>query len=299
MIGQPKVFVSYATVDLQLAQLVKHELDEAGAEIWEFDASAVPGTDAWTSILETISKSDYFVVLLSSSAVASRAVQEEIRHAHYCCLNQSSPICIPVILELGVQVPIQIVKEVRIAHSAEDPALSVQMLKKAMGLDSSGLFHDSIHIEECREATQEFRVKLEVADFFSRLVHHNPEISKEFNSRVQPTRESAGGRFRYGDLTVAEWFVPDYWVEFRHGKGQRNGEYIFLVRQALLHGVRRGYSITTNILAKVEGTSHEEFVEDSTIQDDWKLVKSTLTLRFVGFRDTVAARLAERSGSSA
>jgi hypothetical protein len=101
------------------------------------------------------------------------------------------------------------------------------------------------------------------------------------------------------DLTVVEWFVPNYWVEFRRGKGERNGQYLFMVRQALLHGVRRGYSITTNILARVEGISHEEFVDHPTNSDDWKLVKSKLTLRFAGFQDTFAAHFAETPGTSA
>lgn len=75
----PKVFISYASKDRQLADRLRTDLATAGADPWQFDHSAVPGTDAWDVILTRIGQSDYFLVVLSLQAVESDAVREEIR----------------------------------------------------------------------------------------------------------------------------------------------------------------------------------------------------------------------------
>jgi hypothetical protein len=110
----PKTFISYATPDIGLAQRLKEDLQRAGCDPWQFDLSAIPGTDAWTAILERIDKSDFFIVIVSQNAMTSRAVLEEIAHAHYCSVNNADgrPRIIPLVIEEHVTLPRQIVRAV-------------------------------------------------------------------------------------------------------------------------------------------------------------------------------------------
>jgi hypothetical protein len=78
MAAHPKVFISYVSADRELATQLRADLETAGADPWQFDHSAVPGTDAWDVILDRISQSDYFLVLLSPQALESQAVREEM-----------------------------------------------------------------------------------------------------------------------------------------------------------------------------------------------------------------------------
>ena len=98
---RPKVFISYVSADRELATQLRADLEMAGADPWQFDYSAIPGTDAWDVILNRIAESDYFLVLLSPQALQSQAVREEIDHAHYSRLNgpEQRPVQIPLILD--------------------------------------------------------------------------------------------------------------------------------------------------------------------------------------------------------
>ncbi len=102
-----KAFISFCSTDRLLAQRLQRDLATAGCSSWQFDISAVPGTDAWDAILERIEQSEFFLVLLSEAAFRSRSVNEEISHAHYCSLNSPSrmPRIIPLVLQDGVTVP--------------------------------------------------------------------------------------------------------------------------------------------------------------------------------------------------
>jgi hypothetical protein len=76
--------------------------------------------DAWEPILEQIENSDFFLVLISSAALASAPVIEEIDHAHYARLNNGSrrPVIIPICLEAAVEIPRKIRRFGRIDLSA-------------------------------------------------------------------------------------------------------------------------------------------------------------------------------------
>jgi len=78
-----RVFISYSSSDKDFAQKLYRDLSSAGAKPFEFVESSSPGSAAWSQILEWISDSDVFIVLLSSSTPKSRAVKEEMEQANY------------------------------------------------------------------------------------------------------------------------------------------------------------------------------------------------------------------------
>jgi len=70
-----------------------------GAAVYEFEESAKPGSDAWEEVLARIEDSDWFIVLLTEAAIASKPVTEEIRYAFYCYVNAGKPTLIPGLIE--------------------------------------------------------------------------------------------------------------------------------------------------------------------------------------------------------
>ena len=254
MPSRPTVFISYASSERELALRLCDDLKAIGADAWQFDQSAVPGTEAWDSILTCISQSDYFVVLLSSQAIQSRAVREEIDHAHYSSLNgpKRRPIAIPLILDDSVTVPPKLARAVRMAYRPSAHSTVVSGLARAMGIESTApLFAFASELETTHVSDQEFDVDREVEAFFSSLVTRNASVLEQYQALIAPTERAAGGRFRHGNRTVIEWFVPDANWRFRENVGKRRGEVLFLVREPLVFGVAHGYMIETNVVAQV------------------------------------------------
>jgi TIR domain len=106
-----RAFISFCGADGVLAQRLQRDLEKSGCATWQFDISAVPGTDAWETILERIEQSEFFLVLLSEAATRSPGVKEELSFAHYRSLNSASgtPRIIPLVLQDSVTVPRKII----------------------------------------------------------------------------------------------------------------------------------------------------------------------------------------------
>ena len=288
MPSRPKVFISYASSERELAQRLRNDLDASGADAWEFDQSAVPGSDAWDSILTRISQSDYFVVLLSRQAIESRSVREEIDHAHYSSLNgpERRPVTIPLILDDDVEVPLKLARAVRMVYRSSAHSTVVSGLTRAMGIESSApLFAAAIELETTVVSPDEFDVEREVQAFFSSLVARNESIAEQYQVLVAPTERAAGGRFQHGDMTVIEWFVPDANWRFRNGGGRRREEILFLVREPLVYGVHHGYMIETNVVAQVRAFLRATYSEPN--EENFALTENSLTLRFEGFLNSI------------
>lgn len=77
-----KVFLSYAREDVEAARSVYKHLTQQGADVW-FDEARLVGGQRWEQeIPRAINASDYFVALLSRSAITKRGyVQKELRVA--------------------------------------------------------------------------------------------------------------------------------------------------------------------------------------------------------------------------
>lgn len=288
MPSQPKVFISYASSERELAIRLRADLEAAGADAWQFEQSAVPGTDAWASILTRISESDYFVVLLSPQAVQSRAVREEIDHAHYSSLNgpDHRPVAIPLILDDSVTVPPKLTRAVRMAYRPSAHATVVSGLTRAMGIEPSApLFASAADLEMTRISSEEFDIEREVKAFFSSLVERNAFVADQYQVLVAPTQRAAGGRFQHGNRTVIEWFVADANWRFRNDGGKRREEFLFLVREPLVFGVSHGYVVETNVVAQVRAVLRATYVESK--EEDFAITENRLTLRFEGFLDAI------------
>ncbi len=101
-----KVFISYATEDLPAANTVFREMDGAGAEVFQFGRTEIFGKPSWEQVLEWITRSDVFIVLISRHALRSKPVREEIEQAHYSYINRGKPEkLVPAIIEAGAAPP--------------------------------------------------------------------------------------------------------------------------------------------------------------------------------------------------
>ncbi|MGH9309295.1 MAG: toll/interleukin-1 receptor domain-containing protein [Vicinamibacterales bacterium] len=86
-----KIFISYSTHDLRTAESVYSDMVRAGAEAFQFRESAIIGKPSWEQVLDWISESETFIVLISKKALESKPVREEIGHAHHSYMNSPKP----------------------------------------------------------------------------------------------------------------------------------------------------------------------------------------------------------------
>jgi hypothetical protein len=104
-----KVFVSHTMKDRRVAESVYSDLQNAGAQVYQFGESEALGGDAWDQILTWISESDAFVVLLSRHTPSSKGVKAEIQQANHSYINKNRPSAvIPALVQTGVEVPVLI-----------------------------------------------------------------------------------------------------------------------------------------------------------------------------------------------
>jgi TIR domain len=103
-----KVFISFSTKDRQAAAALFRDLQKGGASAFQFGRSETAGQPSWDQIIEWINACDAFVVLVSSNALKSTAVAEEITMAYGCYINseRKKPAkIIPAIIESGAAPP--------------------------------------------------------------------------------------------------------------------------------------------------------------------------------------------------
>ena len=202
---KPKTFISYSEPDRALAQRLKEDLDRNGCDPWQFDLSAVPGTDAWGTILERIEKSDFFVAILSQAATASRAVQEEIAHAHYCGVNSAEgrPRMIPLVVERHIAVPRQMVRAVRLLFRQEHYNNDFERLLNALGIEKSQ-FSSTTDLDVTFSRGKEFDVEREAGVYVSNLMSQ----SREKNLGSNLDQSTNGDKQRcFASLNMTEPFM--------------------------------------------------------------------------------------------
>ncbi|UCE07749.1 MAG: DUF1566 domain-containing protein [bacterium] len=69
---KPKIFLSYAHIDLGYAKKIYDDLKRYGLEIWFDKESLLPGQDWEKEIKKAIRESDYFIALLSDKCLSKR-----------------------------------------------------------------------------------------------------------------------------------------------------------------------------------------------------------------------------------
>ena len=96
-----RVFISYkhnTHPDVALANALYKHFHELGYEIF-FDVETLRGGQSWGDEIErNIEQSDYFICLVSQSAIESPMVRQEIRTAYTSRSKNLSPVILPVMI---------------------------------------------------------------------------------------------------------------------------------------------------------------------------------------------------------
>ncbi len=88
--AKPKIFLSYALEDIEMAKKLYTDLKRYGLDVWIDCESLLPGQNWKITIEKTIKQSQYYLLLLSSHSITKRGfIQKEMRLA-YEMLEQCS-----------------------------------------------------------------------------------------------------------------------------------------------------------------------------------------------------------------
>ncbi len=287
-----RAFISFCSADRVLAQRLQKDLATAGCASWQFDISAVPGTDAWDAILERIEQSEFFLVLLSKGAAQSPGVMEEISHAHYCSLNSPSgmPRIIPLILEDDITVPRKMVRLVRLSFRENTYDADLALLLHTLGIEASP-FETATALEATASRAYEFEADREAARYATSLINNNQEIAASFQKLVASKGEW-GGNFRVLPaqvVTKSEEVTRYYTSPGRPSTGPAVSlQYTFWVFFGLMDKHTKGYVVSDHVVMQIDAAQDRQF-EDTG--GERVLRNDSLQLRFDGFQ-TIAATFA-------
>lgn len=64
-----RVFISFASPNLELAERLRQDLTKHGATVFQFNKSARAGRGAWEQVYDNIDEADYFLLLLTHDAI--------------------------------------------------------------------------------------------------------------------------------------------------------------------------------------------------------------------------------------
>lgn len=287
-----KAFISFCSADRVLAQRLQKDLATAGCASWQFDISAVPGTDAWEAILEQIEQSEFFLVLLSEAATQSRGVMEEISHAHYCSLNSPSsmPRIIPLLLRDGVTVPRKIVRSVRLPFRENTYDADFALLLHTLGIEASP-FQTAAALEVTSTRAYEFEADREAARYATSLINNNQDIAGSFQKLTVRAGE-VGSNFYVLPaqvITQSEEVSRYYTSPGCPSTGPAVSLlYRFWVFFGLMEKHTKGYVVSDRVVMQIDASQHRRF-ED--IGDERVLRSDSLCLRFDGFQTITATFL--------
>ena len=119
-----KVFISYSTNDLHIAEHVKKLLTHPAVKVFIAEYSVSPGSSLTNDIVAAIKTCDLFVLLWSQNSIASEWVTQEIGVAR----GYEKPM-LPIVLEDGLQLP-GFIKELKYLPAYRDPAESSIWIQK-------------------------------------------------------------------------------------------------------------------------------------------------------------------------
>jgi hypothetical protein len=284
-----RAFISFCSADRVLAQRLQKDLATAGCASWQFDISAVPGTDAWDAILERIEQSEFFLVLLSKGATQSRGVMEEISHAHYCSLNSPSriPRIIPLILEDDVAVPRKIVRLVRLPFRKNTYDADLALLLHTLGIEASP-FQTATALEVTALRAYEFEADREAVRYATSLINNNQEVAASFQKLVASKGEwgSNFGVLPAEVVTKSEEVTRYYTSPGCPSTGPAVSlQYTFWVFFGVMDKHTKGYVVSDHVVMQIDAAQDRQF-ED--IGDERVLQNDSLRLRFDGFQGITA-----------
>ena len=94
-----KVFISYSSQDKKFVNLLTEKLRNDGITVWMDEKSLAVGDNIAVKIKEAISKTDYFIVVLSKSSINSNWVNFELSATLLNEISKQQTIILPVLLE--------------------------------------------------------------------------------------------------------------------------------------------------------------------------------------------------------
>lgn len=119
-----KVFVSYSTKDISLAEHIKTSITNPLVEVFIAEYSIKPGEILDEAIIAAIKTCDLFVLLWSRNSKSSEYVPGEVAIA-----RGDKKIIIPLVLEDGLELP-AFIKDVKYTAVYRNPSESFDSLKR-------------------------------------------------------------------------------------------------------------------------------------------------------------------------
>ena len=139
MSRRPLVFICHSSRDKAFVRDLAERLGSAGVDTWLDELEIRIGDSIHERINEGLSRSDFLIVVLSKSSVASRWVREELNSAASLeKLSERGVFILPVLLE-ECDVP-SLLLDRRYANFLEDPDTALQEL-----IDSISHFFATVH----------------------------------------------------------------------------------------------------------------------------------------------------------
>jgi signal transduction histidine kinase len=134
----PSVFVSYSSADRVFARRVATDLTLAGAAVWFDEVELRVGDAILSAIASAVERIDYFIVVLSPAAIASRWVMKELEVASAKELTTGRVVVLPLLLH-DCPMPPQLVGKRYVDCRTEGAyTSSLAELKSRIGLRASG-----------------------------------------------------------------------------------------------------------------------------------------------------------------
>lgn len=113
----PSVFISHSSKDKKFVAILAKALNDRGIVTWVDDWRIKVGQPIPGRIAQGISRSDFFLIVLSQAATESRWVENELNSAYFEATRQSKDSVLPVLLE-KVEIP-TLLRSVKYADFSE------------------------------------------------------------------------------------------------------------------------------------------------------------------------------------
>jgi hypothetical protein len=259
--------------------------------VWQFEASAVPGSDAWDVILDRIKNSEYFVVLISLAANRSKGVKEEISFAHYRMVNNDSPKLIPLILEDEATIPDKLAKLVTVPFAESNYEANLEKVLRRLNISDSP-FATTDLTDATFSGKKEFDVQYEAEVFASNLVRSHPKISGDFKKLCAASDAGQSGHFRVWPAKSLVLETERFREHLCGGGFSRRGGSDIFVLFPLNWGISNGNGSREKIIVQVTA----KFEKTYSPGNDPVLTSNSLRLIFDGFRNFVISAVLPPGG---
>lgn len=132
----PRVFLSYARQDADLARQVARALKSHGLEPWLDETEIAPGDDLLARVAEAVEQADVFCLALTPMALTKRWVMVELRMALSAEIERGKPTVIPMLL-LDCEIPVELRHKVYVDFRGRFEAAMHEVVRRITGEESA------------------------------------------------------------------------------------------------------------------------------------------------------------------